>query len=60
MSLAAAAALPEGGAEVTMAARWRDELEARAAEIRRERGTVVILALDVADLDAVERELRRR
>ena len=58
IGLAAAAALAEAGAEVTMVARGREELEARAAEIRHERGKVVALALDVADLDAVERELR--
>jgi NAD(P)-dependent dehydrogenase (short-subunit alcohol dehydrogenase family) len=59
IGLAAAVALAEAGAEVTMVARGRDELEARAAEIRSERGKAVALVLDVGDVDAVERELSR-
>jgi NAD(P)-dependent dehydrogenase (short-subunit alcohol dehydrogenase family) len=57
IGLACAVALAEAGAEVTLVARGRDELEARAAEMRAAGFPVCPLALDVADLEAVEREL---
>ena len=59
IGLASAVALAEAGAEVTLVARSHDELEARAAEIRAAFGTAHALPLDVADIQAVERELRR-
>ncbi len=59
IGFASAVALAEAGAEVTLVARSHDELEARAAEIRAAFGTARALPLDVADIQAVERELRR-
>lgn len=53
IGFAAAAALAEAGADVTLAARSRDELEAGAAEIRAAGGKAGILVLDVADLEGV-------
>lgn len=58
IGLASAVALAEAGAEVTLVARGRDELEARAGEIRAAFGTASALPLDVGDVDAVEREIR--
>ncbi|GAB5504945.1 MAG: SDR family oxidoreductase [Rhizobiaceae bacterium] len=57
IGLAAAAALVEYGAHVTLAARTREKLEAAADELSGTGGTVDSLALDVTDLDAVEREI---
>jgi NAD(P)-dependent dehydrogenase (short-subunit alcohol dehydrogenase family) len=57
IGFASAVALAEAGAEVTLVARSHDELEARAAEIRAAFGTARALPLDVADIQAVEREL---
>src|SRR5215210_2022089 len=51
---AAAAALAEAGAEVTLAARSLDEVSAVAAEIRERGGRAEPVQLDVTDLDAVE------
>jgi NAD(P)-dependent dehydrogenase (short-subunit alcohol dehydrogenase family) len=59
IGFASAVALAEAGAEVTLVARSRDELEARVAEIRAAFGAARALPLDVADIEAVERELRR-
>ena len=59
IGFASSVALAEAGAEVTLIARSHDELEARAAEIRAAFGTARALSLDVADIQAVERELRR-
>jgi NAD(P)-dependent dehydrogenase (short-subunit alcohol dehydrogenase family) len=59
IGFASAVALAEAGAEVTLVARSHDELEARAAEIRAAFGTARALPLDVADIQAVERELVR-
>lgn len=59
IGFAIAVALSEAGADVTLVARNREELEARAAEIRAAFGQVSTLALDVADVDAVEREIQR-
>ena len=53
IGFAAAAALAEAGAHVTLAARSHDELEAGAAEIRAAGGDAACLVLDVSDLDAV-------
>jgi NAD(P)-dependent dehydrogenase (short-subunit alcohol dehydrogenase family) len=50
IGLAAAGALAELGAAVTLAARTRDEIEAAAADIRAKDGTVDCLAIDVTDL----------
>ncbi len=51
IGFAAAAALAEAGADVTLAARSRDELEAGAAEIRAAGGIARTMVLDVSDLD---------
>ena len=59
IGLACAVALAEAGAEVTLVARNRDELEARASEIRTIHGKVCTLQLDVADVETVEREIKR-
>jgi NAD(P)-dependent dehydrogenase (short-subunit alcohol dehydrogenase family) len=58
IGLASAVALAEAGAEVTLVARSREELDARAGEIRSEFGKAHALPLDVGDLEAVEREIR--
>lgn len=52
IGLGAAAALAEAGAEVTLVARRRDELESVAAAIRSAGGKAVSKALDITDLDA--------
>jgi NAD(P)-dependent dehydrogenase (short-subunit alcohol dehydrogenase family) len=59
IGFASAVALAEAGAEVTLVARSRKELEARAAEIRTAFGAALVLPLDVGDIEAVQRELRR-
>jgi NAD(P)-dependent dehydrogenase (short-subunit alcohol dehydrogenase family) len=59
IGFASAVALAEAGAEVTLVARNLNELEARAAEIRAAFGGAHALPLDVADIEAVERELTR-
>jgi len=59
IGLACAAALAEAGAAVTLVARNRDELEVRAAEIRTAFGNARTLELDVADVEKVEREIKR-
>jgi len=53
-----ACAVAEAGADVTLAARASDELEARAADIRAAFGAARALKLDVADVEAVEREIK--
>ena len=53
IGLAAAAALADAGAAVTLAARSRDELDAAAAAIGAAGGQARALPLDVTDLDAV-------
>ena len=54
IGLAAAAALADGGAHVTLAARTRDEIEAAAAEIRAGGGSAEAMVLDVLDVPAVQ------
>ena len=51
---AAAVALAEAGAEVTLVARRADELARLAAEMRAEGWSATPLALDVTDLAATE------
>ena len=57
IGLASAVALAEAGAEVTMIARGDEELRVRASEIRASGYVAQALALDVGDVDAVEREV---
>lgn len=57
LGLAFAAALADAGAHVTLAARTGDEVAAAAAQIRDRGQKADALALDVTDLDAVERTL---
>ncbi len=52
IGLAAAQALAEAGADVTLAARSAGEIEAAAAEIRAGGGRAEALAVDVTELDA--------
>src|SRR6201985_13313 len=59
IGFASAVALAEAGAEVTLVGRSHDELQARAAENRAAVGAAHAHALDVADIEAVERELMR-
>jgi len=54
IGLAAAAALADQGAHVTLLARTADEIEAAAAAIRAKGGTAGVLVLDVMDLGATE------
>ena len=54
---AAAAALAQAGAEVTLAARSRDELDALAEALRAEGAVAHVLPLDVTDPVAVRREV---
>ncbi len=56
IGLAAAAALAEYGANVTLIARGEDEIRAAADEIRRAGGSAEAVSIDVTDLAAV-REL---
>ena len=58
--LAAAAALAEAGAEVTLAARSADELERACAAIRAAGGRADWLVLDVTDSAAVADAIRAR
>jgi NAD(P)-dependent dehydrogenase (short-subunit alcohol dehydrogenase family) len=58
IGLASAVALAEAGAEVTLVARGREDLDARASEIRSAFGKAHSLPLDVGDVQAVEREIR--
>ena len=55
IGLALAAALAEAGAEVTLAARSGDEIEAGAAGIREAGGIAEAAMLDVSDIAAVAR-----
>jgi NAD(P)-dependent dehydrogenase (short-subunit alcohol dehydrogenase family) len=55
--LAAASALAQAGAEVTLAARTRDEIEAAAQALAARGDKAVALPLDVTDLDAVRRTI---
>ncbi|PLR28173.1 3-oxoacyl-ACP reductase [Caulobacter zeae] len=54
IGLAAAAALAQAGAEVTLAARSAGEIEAAAQAIRAEGGQAQALVLDAGDLSAVK------
>jgi NAD(P)-dependent dehydrogenase (short-subunit alcohol dehydrogenase family) len=55
IGLAAASALAQAGAHVTLAARTKAEIEAAADAIRARGDKADVLALDVTDLDAVRR-----
>ena len=57
IGLAAAAALAEAGAHVTLAARTASEVEAAAAAIREAGGTARPLVLDALDLAATRRAI---
>lgn len=57
---AAAVALAEQGAEVTLCARREAELQALAEEMRAERWVVDVLPLDITDVAAVEAALTER
>ena len=57
IGLAAASALAEAGAHVTLAARTASEIEAAAQAIRERGDTAQALALDVTDLAAVGRAI---
>lgn len=57
IGLAAAMALAEQGAEVWLAARRRDELEAIATEMRTEGHKAEVLVLDITDIAATEEAL---
>ena len=57
IGLAAASALAQAGAEVTLAARTRDEIEAAAQAIAARGDKAVALPLDVTDLEAVRRTI---
>jgi len=59
IGLAAASALAQAGAQVTLAARTRDEIEAVAAAIRARGDQADALTLDVTDLDAVRAAIER-
>src|SRR5581483_2523621 len=60
IGLAAAAALAEAGAEVTLVARTTREIDAAAAAIRARGGKADALTLDVTDIDAVRKALAAR
>ncbi|MET1116570.1 MAG: SDR family oxidoreductase [Comamonas sp.] len=60
LGLAAAAVLAQAGAEVTLAARSADQLEAACAAIRAQGGKADFLVLDVTDAAAVRREIGQR
>lgn len=53
IGLAAATALAEAGADVTLVARSKDEIEAAAAQMRAAGDKASAVALDVTDIDAV-------
>jgi NAD(P)-dependent dehydrogenase (short-subunit alcohol dehydrogenase family) len=57
IGLAAASALADAGAHVTLAARTGSELEAAAAAIRERGQQADVLPLDMRDLDAVRKAL---
>jgi len=57
IGLAAASALAEAGAQVTLAARTQAEIEAAAQAIRARGHEAEALALDVTDLEAVQRAI---
>ena len=57
IGLAAAHALAQAGAEVTLAARSRDELQAAADAMAAYGAKASVLVLDVTDPGAVRREL---
>jgi NAD(P)-dependent dehydrogenase (short-subunit alcohol dehydrogenase family) len=54
IGLACAVALAEAGAEVTMAARSKNKLEAAAQELQRAGLIVSIISLDVSDISATQ------
>ncbi|MBS7778219.1 SDR family oxidoreductase [Acidovorax sp. CCYZU-2555] len=60
LGLAAAAALTQAGAHVTLAARSAGQLEAACAAIQRQGGSAEHLVLDVTDPIAVQREISQR
>jgi NAD(P)-dependent dehydrogenase (short-subunit alcohol dehydrogenase family) len=60
IGLAAASALAEAGAHVTLAARTNSEIEDAAAAIRARGGSADAVPLDVTDIDAVRRALAAR
>jgi NAD(P)-dependent dehydrogenase (short-subunit alcohol dehydrogenase family) len=60
IGLAAASALAEAGAHVTLAARTKAEIEDAAAAIRSQGASADALPLDVTDIDAVRRALAAR
>lgn len=60
IGLAAAAALAEAGAEVTLAARTAEEVEAAAAAIQARGDAAEALVLDVTDTAQVAREIAAR
>jgi NAD(P)-dependent dehydrogenase (short-subunit alcohol dehydrogenase family) len=60
IGLAAAAALADAGAHVTLVARSAGEIEAAAAAIRAQGGAAEALALDVGDVAAVKAALAER
>jgi NAD(P)-dependent dehydrogenase (short-subunit alcohol dehydrogenase family) len=60
IGLAAASALAEAGAHVTLAARTKAEIEDAAAAIRSQGASADALPLDVTDIDAVRRALASR
>ena len=57
IGLAAASALAQAGAQVTLAARTRDEIESAAQAIVARGDKADALQLDVTDLDAVRRAI---
>src|SRR5215831_18178460 len=57
IGLAAASALAQAGAHVTLVARTQSEIEAAAQAIRARGHTADALALDVIDLEAVQRAI---
>src|ERR1700745_2236377 len=57
IGLAAASALAQAGAHVTLAARTREEIEAAAQAIVARGDKADALQLDVTDLDAVRRAI---
>jgi NAD(P)-dependent dehydrogenase (short-subunit alcohol dehydrogenase family) len=59
IGLAAASALAEAGAEVTLAARSRDEIEEAAEAIRARGQKATALMLDVTDCEAVRRAIEK-
>ncbi|MDJ0683763.1 MAG: SDR family oxidoreductase [Alphaproteobacteria bacterium] len=60
IGLAAAAALAEHGAEVTLAARRADRLDALVAAMANKGWTAAALSLDVSDVEATERAVAAR